>query len=90
VEGQLPFITQPASRKPTKNEGTSFVSNSAVNSAMATFGLGRQSMMLVEIYGAASASDTRYSPADCIATVVQDVIGKPDPKHISTSYVKRQ
>ncbi len=46
--------------------------------------------MLVKIYGAPSKNDTRYSPAECIGTVVDDVSGNPDPKHISTSYLERQ
>jgi len=46
--------------------------------------------MLVKIYGSPSVNDTRYSPAECIGTVVDDVSGNPDPKHISTSYVERQ
>jgi len=36
------------------------------------------------------ANDTRYSPAECIGTIVNDVVGNPDPEHISTSYVERQ
>ena len=45
---------------------------------------------LVKIYGAPPANDTRYSPAQCLGTIVSEVSGNPDPKHISTSYVERQ
>ena len=45
---------------------------------------------LVKVYGAPPANDTRYSPAECIGTIVNDVVGNPDPEHISTSYVERQ
>ncbi|WP_374545406.1 IS1 family transposase [Rhodoblastus sp.] len=47
---------------------------------------------LVKIYGpAAGASDERkYSPAECKGTKKKTITGKPDPKHISTSYVERQ
>jgi hypothetical protein len=34
--------------------------------------------------------ETRYSPAVCIGCKVETVIGAPDPKHTSTSYVERQ
>jgi hypothetical protein len=44
--------------------------------------------MLVKIYGAPSKNDTRFSPAEWIGTVVDDVSGNPDSKHISTSYVE--
>ena len=41
-------------------------------------------------YGAPPANDTRYSPAQCLGTIVSEVSGNPDSKHISTSYVERQ
>jgi IS1 family transposase len=47
--------------------------------------------MLVKVYGADPAADqTRYSPAKCIGTMTQRVMGNPDPAHISTSFVERQ
>lgn len=43
-----------------------------------------------KIYGAADGSpNTRYSSAVCIGCVKKKVIGNPDPRHISTSYVER-
>ena len=35
-------------------------------------------------------SETRYSPAAYVGTRIIPIIGKPDPKYISTSYVERQ
>jgi hypothetical protein len=32
----------------------------------------------------------RYSPADCTGIIKKPIEGKPDPKHISTSYAERQ
>jgi IS1 family transposase len=46
--------------------------------------------MLVKIYGADSGADTKYSPAECIDCQVVPVMGRPNPAHISTSYVERQ
>jgi len=46
--------------------------------------------MLVKIYGAVNDGKRRYSPAKCLGCVDLPVIGDPDPKHISTSYVERQ
>jgi IS1 family transposase len=60
---------------------------SAVDSA---FGIGIDYAMLVKIYGAAPEGETRYSPAVCIGAEPHAVVGNPDPKHISTSYVERQ
>jgi IS1 family transposase len=45
--------------------------------------------MLVKIYGADPQAETRYSPAKCIGAERHPKIGKPDPKHISTSYAER-
>ena len=45
--------------------------------------------MLVKIYGS-NDTEKRYSPATCIGCIPQDVTGNPDPKHVSTSYIKRQ
>jgi IS1 family transposase len=44
---------------------------------------------LVKMYGAAPESETRYSPAVCIGCQRIGVTGKPDPKHVSTSYIER-
>jgi IS1 family transposase len=45
---------------------------------------------LVKIYGADLEGQTRYSPAVCVGTRHAPLLGDPDPKHISTSYVERQ
>jgi len=46
---------------------------------------------LQKIYGAPSTEEQRrYSPAKCIGCEMKAVIGNPDPKHVSTSYVERQ
>jgi IS1 family transposase len=45
---------------------------------------------LVKIYGAVPESAKgRYSPAECIGATRKALIGRPDLKHISTSYVER-
>ena len=46
--------------------------------------------MLVKLYGPAPEGEKRYSPAQCVGTQQRVVAGRPDPKHISTSYVERQ
>ena len=47
--------------------------------------------MLVKVYGAAPDSTKgRYSPAECVGAHKQVIEGKPDPKHISTSFAERQ
>ncbi|RJP71356.1 MAG: DDE domain-containing protein [Candidatus Abyssobacteria bacterium SURF_17] len=45
---------------------------------------------LIKLYGSSPDSEVRYSPAECTGIEVKRIQGKPDPKHISTSYVERQ
>jgi hypothetical protein len=47
--------------------------------------------MLQKIYGSSPESAKgRYSPAECIGTQTQVIEGRPDPKHVSTSFAERQ
>jgi IS1 family transposase len=45
---------------------------------------------LVKVYGNDPEGQKRYGPAQCLGTKRVEVIGSPDPLHISTSYVERQ
>jgi IS1 family transposase len=56
----------------------------------AAFGADIDYAMLQKICGADPGSETRYSPAVCLGTKVEEITGNPDRKHISTSYVERQ
>jgi IS1 family transposase len=47
--------------------------------------------MLIKMFGAApEAGKGRYSPAECTGIRKETIEGKPDPKHVSTSYAERQ
>ena len=54
------------------------------------FGMDVDYATLQKIYGASEETEKRYSPAKCIGCESKVVMGNPDPKHISTSYVERQ
>jgi IS1 family transposase len=54
------------------------------------FGAAIDYARLVKIYGTPEGAIGRYSPGECIGAEKRRVEGKPDPKHISTSYVERQ
>jgi IS1 family transposase len=56
----------------------------------AAFGNDVDFAVLQKIYGADPGSETRYSPAVCIGCKKEEIIGNPNPKHVSTSYVERQ
>ena len=45
---------------------------------------------LVKVYGTAPDAEKRYSPPECIGANKRRLEGKPERKHISTSYVERQ
>ena len=55
----------------------------------AAFGDDVDYAMLQKIYGPASEQH-RYSPPQCVGIRRDMVRGKPDPDHVSTSYVERQ
>lgn len=61
-----------------------------LNAVEDVFGAGIDYAMLVKLYGKEPESETRYSPAKCIAAEPHTIQGKPDPTKISTSYAERQ
>ncbi len=44
----------------------------------------------MKLYGDAPGPAGRYSPAECTGIKKTHIEGKPDMKHVSTSYVERQ
>jgi IS1 family transposase len=54
------------------------------------FGASIDYAVLVKIYGSERPGEARYSPATCTGCIERPVIGKPNPHHISTSFVERQ
>jgi len=61
-----------------------------LNAVVDGFGSNIDYAMLVKIYGQDLEGETRYSPAICTGCKKQEKIGRPDLKHVSTSYVERQ
>jgi len=45
---------------------------------------------LIKVFSETIPGPARYSPPACVATKREELIGSPDPDHISTSYVERQ
>jgi IS1 family transposase len=60
-----------------------------LNAVYDAFGTEIDYAVLHKIYGRDMPDASRYSPAQCIGCEKKDAIGKPDPKHVSTSYVER-
>lgn len=44
---------------------------------------------LIKIYGNPKGEEIRYSQGECCGTKTETITGRPDPDHISTSYVER-
>jgi IS1 family transposase len=44
---------------------------------------------LVKVYGNDPEGQKRYSPAECIGCEKHAIVGDPDPRHVSTSYIER-
>jgi IS1 family transposase len=55
-----------------------------------SFGTDIDFSQLIKIYGIPEETGKRYSPAQCLGTEKITVMGKPDKKYVSTSYVERQ
>ncbi len=45
---------------------------------------------LIKLYGESLDGEHRYSPAECTGTRQEIISGRPDKKHISTSYIEKQ
>ena len=46
--------------------------------------------MLEKVYAVPEEAEKRYSPPVCVGAKRQAVTGRPDKKHISTSFAERQ
>jgi len=60
-----------------------------LNAVEGAFGADIDDAMLHKVYES-SQEETRYSPAECVSCKSQNIMGDPDRKHVSTSYVERQ
>jgi hypothetical protein len=54
------------------------------------FGAAIDYAVLIKHYGEPVGALGRYSPGECVGIEQRRVEGRPDPKHVSTSYVERQ
>ena len=84
------FVKDLASRLANRIQLTSDGHKAYLEAVEDAFGAGVDYAMLQKIYGRAAEGEKRYSPAECIGCKTKVIEGKPDPKHISTSYVERQ
>ena len=85
------FMDDVAARVATRVQLTSDGHKAYLEAAEGVFGADVDYAQLIKVYGAApDRAKGRYSPAECVGIIHAPVQGKPDPKHISTSYLERQ
>ena len=84
------FLKDLASRLKNKPQSTTDGHKMYLMAVEDTFGIEVDYAQLIKIYGSSQEGEKRYSPAECIDTIPKHIIGNPEPKHISTSYVERQ
>ena len=85
------FMQDVADRLTNRVQLTSDGHKAYLEAVEGAFGADIDYAQLVKIYGnAPEAMKGRYSPAECTGIKKTVIEGKPDPKHISTSFVERQ
>jgi len=84
------FMKDLAARVTTRVQITTDGHKAYLEAVEGAFGMDVDYALLIKLYGSPSQPDTRYSPGVCIGTETVYISGKPDPKHVSTSYVERQ
>jgi len=89
-ETAITFTDDLASRLANRVQITTDGHKAYLDAIEGSFGADVDYAMLVKIYGADPAGEKRYSPAECVGAFKQRIEGKPDPKHISTSFAERQ
>jgi IS1 family transposase len=91
AETAYEFVHDLASRLSNRVQLTSDGHRVYLTAVEAAFGADVDYAMLVKMYGTDPREDeTRYSPAECVGIQSAVITGRPDPRHISTSFVERQ
>jgi len=85
------FIHDLAGRLASRVQLTTDGNKAYLSAVEDAFGCEIDYAMLVKIYGdTPEGGEVRYSPAQCMGARKANISGKPDFKHISTSFVERQ
>jgi IS1 family transposase len=83
------FMNDVADRLATRVQLTTDGHKAYLSAVEGAFGAAVDYAMLIKHYGEPAGALGRYSPGECIGTEQRRVEGRPDPKHVSTSYVER-
>ena len=84
------FMQDVASRLANRVQMTTDGLKAYLEAVEGAFGADIDYAQLVKLYGDTPHPPGRYSPAECTGIKKSRIEGRPDAKHISTSYVERQ
>ena len=84
------FIADLAGRLANRVQLTSDGHRRYLQAVEESFGADIDYAMLIKHYGEPVGALGRYSPGECVGIEQRRVEGRPDPAHVSTSYVERQ
>jgi IS1 family transposase len=83
------FVNDVASQLANRIQLTSGGNHVYLNAVDEAFNREIDYAMLIKKYGESPEAEKRYSPAICVGADKEPMRGRPDPEHISTSYVER-
>jgi len=84
------FVSDMASRLSDRAQITSDGLAAYMDAILKAFGENVDYAKLIKYYGNEPGGERRYSPAISTGCEKREMIGSPDPKHVSTSYIERQ
>ena len=84
------FMQDVADRLATRVQMTTDGHKAYLDAVEGAFGADIDYGILIKTYGEPVGALGRYSPGECTGAEKKRVEGRPDPKHISTSYAERQ
>ena len=84
------FVSDMASRLADRAQITSDGLAAYMDAIVKAFGENVDYAKLIKYYGQEPGGERRYSPAICTGCEKREMIGSPDPKHVSTSFIERQ
>ena len=84
------FMQDVASRLAARIQLTTDGHRPYLEAVEGAFGADIDFAVLIKRYGEPVGALGRYSPGECVGIDQRRVEGRPDPKHVSTSYVERQ
>jgi len=83
------FLSDLASRLTSRVQLTTDGHAMYLEAVEAAFGKDIDFSQLIKLYGQTPEGQKRYSPPQCIGTIRNKIMGDPDARHVSTSFIER-